>query len=153
RTPTPPFADPPHRSVVHHDPADVLACVEVVVRLRHLVEPVPGGDELVEFEHAPGVQVDQPRDVHGGTRGAEQRALQPLLEDGQLKEGDGQAPRGRVAYAGNHDGAGLADGGESVRYVRRCGHADGHDRGVSALPAGECPGELGGFVDVCHRVG
>jgi hypothetical protein len=53
-------------SVVDHDPADVVACVEVVISLRDLVEPVPGGDQLVELEHAAGVQVDQPGDVDGG---------------------------------------------------------------------------------------
>src|SRR5215470_5703073 len=60
--------------------ADVLAVQQVLVPLVDLVEGVGVGDQLVQLEVAGPVKLHHPRDVVERVAGAEQAALDPLLE-------------------------------------------------------------------------
>ena len=75
--------------LVHDDAADVLAVHQVLITLLHLVEAVPGGDELIQLELARPVHVEHPRNLLEGVAPAEQGALDPLSEQGQLEAGVG----------------------------------------------------------------
>src|SRR5215831_1846470 len=84
-----PGAPPEEGSVVvDQESADVAAVQQVTVALVDLVEPVPGGDQLVQLEPAGAVQVEHQRDVVERVAAAEQRALQPLLEQRELEAGE-----------------------------------------------------------------
>src|SRR5215472_19019891 len=71
--------------VVDHEAADVAAVEHVPVALVDVVQAVPGGDQLVEPELPRPVQLEQPRDRLERVAAAEQRAVDPLLEQGELE--------------------------------------------------------------------
>jgi Lon protease-like protein len=70
---------------VDDDAADVPAGHHVLVARVDLVKGVPRGDQLGQLELAGAVQVEEPRYVLERVGRAEQRALQPLLEQRQLE--------------------------------------------------------------------
>src|SRR5205814_10159989 len=74
----------PLSMVVDDDAPDVLAGQQVVVALVDLVELVLLGDELVELDLARLVEVEHLGDVAHGVGGAEERALDRLLERGRV---------------------------------------------------------------------
>src|SRR6266568_7539155 len=95
--------------LVDEEAADVAAVEHVAVALVDVLEAVAGGDQLVELEPARPVQLEHPRYLVERVPAAEQRALDPLLHDGELEAGqlDGVLPR--PGYPGDHHGAALAD--------------------------------------------
>src|SRR5215471_10738296 len=78
-------ADHRRSGVVDHEAADVAAVEHVPVALIDVVQAVPGGDQLVEPELPRPVQLEQPRDRLERVAAAEQRAVDPLLEQGELE--------------------------------------------------------------------
>src|SRR5579859_108581 len=75
-----------HRSgFVNEQAADVAAVQHVPVALVDLVERVPVRDQLVELELPRLVQLEQLRDRVERVAAAEQRALDPLLEQRELE--------------------------------------------------------------------
>src|SRR5215510_12893920 len=76
---------PPGSGLVDHEAADVATVEHVAVALVEVLEAVPGGDELVQLELPGPVQLEQPRDRVERVAAAEQRALDPLLEQGELE--------------------------------------------------------------------
>src|SRR3954447_3222822 len=104
--------DPSAVLVLDH-PADVDPGEQVLVALVDLLEPVPAGDQLVELEVAAAVVPEQPRDVGRRVAVAEQAALDRLLPQRRdLGRELDRAVAEAAAHRGQHDGAGLADGGE-----------------------------------------
>src|SRR6202167_109208 len=73
--------------VVDEQAADVASVQHVPVALVDLVQRVPGGDKLVQLEPPGLVELEQPRDLVERVPAAEQRALDPLLEQRQLEAG------------------------------------------------------------------
>src|SRR3984957_19938028 len=129
--------------LVDDDAADVAARHHVLVALVDLVEGVPGGDELVELQLARPVQLEHPRDDVERVVVAEQRALQPLLERGQLECVDvyrlGPEP---AAHRRHDDDAALADRGEGRRDDFLGHHAHRDERLVRADAVGQLQRQL-----------
>src|SRR5215468_10574393 len=133
-------------SAMHDHAADVLAVQQVLVALVDLVEGVGGGDQLVQLQVAGPVELDHPRDVVERVAGAEQAALDALLEQGQQRAGQLDRVLGRVGQAGHHHRAALADRVERVR--DDVGGHDAHrdDRLVGAHAAGQLGDQLLGLL-------
>ena len=74
--------------------------------------------------------------------GAEQAALERLLEQRHDRAGQLDVQLGRVGEAGEHDGAALADRVERRGDDLRVDHADGEDRLVGADAAGQLGDQL-----------
>src|SRR6266516_7817065 len=98
--------------VVDHEAADVAAVEHVAVALVDVVQAVPGRDELVELELPGPVQLEQLRDRVERVTAAEQRALNPLLEQRELEPRQLDGLLVRAGQPGEHDRAALADRGE-----------------------------------------
>src|SRR5436190_4933005 len=122
--------------------ADVLAVQQVLVPLVDLVEGVGGGDQLVQLQVAGLVELHHPRDVVERVTGAEQAALDALLEQGQQRARQLDRVLGRVGQAGHHHRAALADRVERVRDDLRGHDAHRHDRLVGAHAAGQLGDQL-----------
>ncbi|MCO5556202.1 hypothetical protein L7F22_009747 [Adiantum nelumboides] len=115
---------------------------------------VGGGDQLVELQRARPVQVELAQDVPVRVGLAEHRALDALLEQGDV----GQRHRQRlggvdVTERGDDDGARLADRGHGLPDVLGLDDADGDDRLVGTLAVGELLGQLGGLLHRLDAVG
>src|SRR5215467_3839214 len=135
--PSDPGGPPGSGAVIQDDAADVPAVEQVLVALVDLVEGVRRGDQLVQLQVAGLVELHHPRDVVERVAGAEQAALDALLEQGQDRAGKLDRGLRRVGQPGHHHGAALADRVERVR--DHLGGDDPHrdDRLVRAHAAGQ----------------
>src|SRR6185437_13960089 len=95
------------------------------------------------------VQVKQPRDRLERVAAAEQRALDPLLEQRELERRQLDGLLARAGQPSEHDRAALADRGERRRDDLFGHHADGDQRLIRA----DAPGELGDEFLRGRRVG
>src|SRR5215467_2250326 len=143
--PAPP-AGPGSGAAIHDHAADVLAVQQVLVALVDLVEGVGGGDQLVQLQVTRPVELHHPRDVVERVAGAEQAALDALLEQGQQRAGQLDRGLGRVGQAGHHDRAALADRVERVRDDLGGDDAHRDDRLVGAHAAGQLGDQLLGLL-------
>src|SRR5215470_13267250 len=133
--------------------ADVLAVQQVLVPLVDLVEGVGVGDQLVQLQVAGPVKLHHPRDVVERVAGAEQAALDPLLEQGQQRAGQLDRVLGGVGQARHDHRAALADRVEGVRDDLR-GHDAYRDDGlVGADAAGQLGDQLLGLLGGLAGVG
>src|SRR5215471_5058719 len=135
-------ASPGSGAAIHDHAADVLAVQQVLVPLVDLVEGVGGGDQLIQLQVAGPVEIHHPRDVVERVAGAEQAALDALLEQGQQRAGQLDRVLGGVGQAGHHHGAALADRVERVRDDVGGHDAHGDDRLVGAHAAGQLGDQL-----------
>src|SRR3984957_20553682 len=86
--------------LVDDDAADVTARHHVLVALVDLVQRVPGGHQLGQLVRARPVEGEDAGDVVERFLRAEQRALQPLLEQRQLEPGHVHGLGARPGQAG-----------------------------------------------------
>src|SRR5215470_5356946 len=136
-----------------HDSAQVLAVRQVPVALADLLQPVPVGDQLVQLEVTGPVELEHPGDLVERVAAAEERALDPLLEQGELEAGYLDVLHPGAVQAGHHHGAALAGDGEG-RVDRLLGHhAHRHEGLVGAHAPGQIGGELLRLRRIRHAVG
>src|SRR6266566_2089800 len=137
--PSDPGGPPGSVAVMQDHAADVLAVEQVLVSLVDLVEGVRRGDQFVQFEVTGLVELHHPGDVVERVAGAEQAALDALLEQGEQRAGELDRGLRRVGQPGHHDRAALADRVERVR-----DDLGGHDpHRDDRLVGAHAPGELG----------
>src|SRR5690606_25184604 len=95
---------------------NVLPVAQVLISLVDVLEPVPGGDQIVEVQLTRVVETQQSHDVVLRVGRAEERALDRLLVQGEHRAGDVDGQLRRVGEPGHHHCSALADD------VERGGH-------------------------------
>lgn len=72
------------------DAAQVVSGPHVLIAAVDVLKGVSPGNEFSELQSPLSIQLQQSRDISRGTRGAEERTLEPLLKEDQVPQGDGE---------------------------------------------------------------